>query len=298
MELLRALGALAEPPDRERRRVARLLRLPPLPDAEAHTALFVLQLQPYASIYLGPEGMMGGEAAGRVAGFWRAIGAVPPAEPDHLAALLSLAAALAEAENAEGDAARRALRRRARHALLWEHLASWLIPYLERVEALGPPCYAAWGALLRDALVAEAERLGPPETLPIHLRETPPLDAGVLAGSLHELTAALLAPARSGLVLARADLARGARALGLGLRVAERRYALESMLRQDAVATLRWFAEEAARRADRYTTAPRALGPIAAFWRNRAMQTTRALGGLRRASRRAREDERREPSHA
>jgi sulfite exporter TauE/SafE len=36
--------------------------------------------------------MLGGAARERVAGFWRAVGLVPPPEPDHLAALLGLAA--------------------------------------------------------------------------------------------------------------------------------------------------------------------------------------------------------------
>lgn len=44
----------------------------------------------YASVYLGPDGALGGEGTDRAAGFWRAIGITPPAEPDHLTALLSL----------------------------------------------------------------------------------------------------------------------------------------------------------------------------------------------------------------
>ncbi|HAC46500.1 MAG TPA: hypothetical protein DCF65_10605, partial [Chloroflexi bacterium] len=85
-----------------------------------------LQLWPYASIYVGAEGKLGGEARDRVAGFWRALHLTPPAEPDHLAALLGLYATLADMEAAEQDPARRQLRRSSRQALLWEHLLSWL----------------------------------------------------------------------------------------------------------------------------------------------------------------------------
>ena len=34
--------------------------------------------------------MLGGEARDRIAGFWRALGLVPPPEPDHLAVMLGL----------------------------------------------------------------------------------------------------------------------------------------------------------------------------------------------------------------
>ena len=62
-------------------------------------------------VYLGAEGMLGGAARDRVAGFWRALGLVPPAEPDHLAALLGLAAALADASATSASPRRAAARR-------------------------------------------------------------------------------------------------------------------------------------------------------------------------------------------
>ena len=57
----------------------------------------MLNCPPYASVYLGPDGALGGEGADRAAGFWRASGLTPPAEPDHLTALLALYASLGEA---------------------------------------------------------------------------------------------------------------------------------------------------------------------------------------------------------
>ena len=98
----RPLGAAARAGRRGRQPRRRPLRRPPalgldpVSDAE-HTDAFVLNCPPYASIYLGPQGAIGGEGADRVAGFWRAIGITPPAEPDHLAALLGLYARLGEA---------------------------------------------------------------------------------------------------------------------------------------------------------------------------------------------------------
>jgi len=101
-EVLRALAVLCESPHPSHARVAEALDLGSTPSAADHTQAFVLGAVPYASVYLGPEGMLGGEAADRVAGFWRALGYVPPPEPDHLAALLGLLATLTEAE--AGDA--------------------------------------------------------------------------------------------------------------------------------------------------------------------------------------------------
>src|SRR6185295_7023627 len=87
MELLRALAVLAEFPGPEHARLGELLQLPGAPSRAEHTELFEFQLWPYASVYLGPEAMLGGESRDRVAGFWRALQLTPPPEPDHLSVL-------------------------------------------------------------------------------------------------------------------------------------------------------------------------------------------------------------------
>src|SRR5215213_11255939 len=103
MELFRALAVFAEPPERPgAARVAEALGLGGVPTADAYTDVFVFRLYPYASVYLGSEGMLGGEARDRVAGFLAALGQAVPQEPDHLALLLGAYARLSEAE---GEAA-------------------------------------------------------------------------------------------------------------------------------------------------------------------------------------------------
>lgn len=263
-ELFRALAAYCEAPSPA---VAAALELP-LPTATDHAELFGFQLYPYASVYVGAEGMLGGDAADRVAGFWRAVGATPPAEPDHLAALLSLYAAVG---NEEGERARHL-----RHALLWEHLLSWLPAWLARVAELAPEPYVRWGSLLGAALLAEAEELGPPAAPPMHLRMAPP-PGGVEA---------LLVAARSGVVLTRADLRLTARELGLGLRQGERRYALAALLAQDAAAVLDRLAAEAGRQAAIHRSLPPAWWPVTEHWATRAGATA---GELRRLATEARE---------
>ena len=270
MELLRALGALCEPPAEGHAALAQAVGLERAPTAAEFADTFLFRLYPYASVYLDGEGMLGGEARDRVAGFWAALGLTPPAEPDHLAVLLALHASLAEEEAGEADEARRTLLREARRALLWEHLLPWLPPYLAKAHEVAAGPYREWAALLREALLAEARALGlPGDPLPLHLREAPPLDPPAVAGG-EAFLAQLLAPVRSGLLLTRDDLARAAAALRLGLRPGERRFALRGLLGQDAAGTLAWLAAEAEAWEDRHTRDEARLGSIARFWRERA----------------------------
>lgn len=267
MEALRALGAVAEPPGEAASRLAGALGLPGVASAHEFTEAFVFQLYPYASVYLGPEGMMGGEAGDRVAGFWRALGLTPPAEPDHLTALLSLYAALAE-----HDA-------HVRHALLWEHLLPWLVPYLDRMREVGGAFYGAWAATLADVLAAEARAAGPPDVLPLHLRSAPGLPDPREAGA-DAFLAGLIAPARTGVIVLRSDLVRAANALGMGVRVAERAYVVRSLLSQDRAPVLRWLAAEAYRQAERHRSKDPALAPVTEWWNGRAVATARLLEEL------------------
>lgn len=277
MELFRALGSLVEPPGPAQRRLGELLELPGEPNRADHTELFAFQLYPYASVYLGPEGMLGGVARDRVAGFWRALGLVPPAEPDHLTTLLALYATLAEREAAEPEPARAALLGQARRALLDEHLSSWLGPYLDKLVELAPPFYRAWGELLREVLRAERATLGPADTLPVHFRDAPPAIDPVEDPATR--VRALLAPARSGILLTRSDLARASRELDLPIRIGDRRFILDTMLQQDPHATVEWLSAEAERWAGRHERRVAEEGDIARFWAARARHTAAVLRG-------------------
>ncbi|MDQ3661971.1 MAG: molecular chaperone TorD family protein [Actinomycetota bacterium] len=267
-ELFRALGSLCEPPTPAAHSLEAALALPGPPTDQEHTDVFLFQLYPYASVYLGAEGMLGGEAGDRVAGFWRALGVTPPAEPDHLAALLALYAKLIEWELEESDDARRALRREARKALLWEHLLSWVPVFADKVCRMTSPFYAGWAYLLFDALIDEARSLGGQETLSLHLRVAPELPRP--SENPSSFLSALLAPVRSGMVITRADLARAAHDLDLGLRVGERRFVLESFFAQDADATLEWLTREAYLAAEHHASFASDLEVISLFWRGRA----------------------------
>ena len=281
MELIRALATLAEPPHPAHASIARALDLPELPRPSDHTELFLFQLYPFASFHVGADGMLGGEAADRVAGFWRALGREAPGEPDHLSALLGLYAGLSDAEAREPAGPGRVLRRESRKALLWEHLLSWLPPYLHAVRQIAHPFYRRWAELLRAALLSEAAELGAPDRLPLHLRDAPLLEDPRIGGGgvfLSQLTA----PVRTGMLLTRADLARCANDLGLGRRAGERRFVLKALLSSNPEAALDWLAGEAARwrtTHERYGTEAEA---VSRFWASRADAAHRLLVELSR----------------
>ena len=287
VELFRALGALTEPPGADLERLVELLGLGVLPDSADHADLFLFQLPPFASIYLGPEGKLGGEALDRIAGFWRAVGVSPPSEPDHLGALLGLYASLLEAAGREDDAARRVLGRRGAAALLHEHLLPWSGPYLSRIRDVGTPFYRRWAELLSRALTESAATHEAPAAPAVHLRDAPSLPDPRKDGGAAFLDG-VLSPVRSGMILLRSDVARGAAETGLGLRAGERRYALEAMLSQDAAAVLRWLSVEAAAQAARHREmADGVEATVATFWHGRATDTSQLLDELFQSAREA-----------
>ena len=271
-ELLRALGAVPDSPAAARC-VGAALGLDPVSDAE-HTWAFVLNCPPYAAIYLGPQGAIGGEGADRVAGFWRAIGITPPTEPDHLAAVLGLYARLGEAAAGARRAATGAALAQSQAVLFWEHLWPWLPAYLDAVTDLAVPSLTSWADLARRALAAESGDLPPCPRRPLALRAAPPGARPVTGpGDLVEL---LTIPVRSGLILTRARLTEGAGRAGVGFRIGERRFALRAMLEQDPRATLAWLAGEADRWQQRHRD--RAPGDqVTRWWAARAARTGQLL---------------------
>lgn len=284
-ELFRALGAAAGHPADARTAGAALGWAGP--DNAEHTEVFVLNCPPYASVYLGAEGGLGGDAADRAAGFWRAIGLTPPAEPDHLAALLGLYAALGEAAGDARTAATADALTRARQALFWEHLWPWLPGYLDAVADLGSGGLTSWARLAGRALLAERDA-HPGGWLPLALRAAPEPDPA--ADGLDALLSVLTTPIRSGFILTRRRLAAGATTAGAGHRIGERRFTLRALLEQAPADTVSWLADEAARWSRRHAAraaGPGAAGPgggtrpggdiVQAWWARRADHTARIL---------------------
>ena len=270
--LLRALSRLAEPdPDPE---LCELLGLPPPPPADVCTQVFVLESHPFASVHLGPQGMLGGEASDRVAGFWRTLRLDPPPDADRLSRLLDLYAGLG-AEELQSAGHRRHAVGSARAALFWEHLASWVPSYLGCVTHIGGAFYRSWATLLVEALAGEACTVPQRAQLPSALsRAAPPCDAGTRQALLD----GLLAPVCSGMVVTRAELVQAGSELGLGVRLGERRYTLGALLDQDGPATLRWLASLATQWERRHQELhPDALAGVGEWWAGRARHTAGVL---------------------
>ena len=278
-ELIRALGAVAGDPADARKVLATLgLDAAGLTNAE-HTEVFVLNCPPYASVYLGAEGGLGGEAADRVAGFYRAIGLAPPAsDADHLTALLSLYAALGEDRSSVSAAITTQTDKRSwnhvRQALFWEHLWPWLPGYLGAVTDVGVPTLSAWAELTMQVLVAEQATISADVPFPVALRAAPPPLTG--EESVGELLDALIAPIRSGMIITRRALAIGAGQADVGHRIGERRFTLRAMLDQEPERTFGWLADEAERWSARHAAS--ALGdPVRHWWAERARTTATVL---------------------
>lgn len=240
MDTLRALGELAEAPGSEQVRLARLLELPGEPDRTDYTALFIVQLYPYASVYLSNDGQRLVEVQ------------------DHLSTICNAYSSLAVPF---------------RCAFLWDHMISWMLPFAVRARELGNPTYRAWAMMLLDGLEAEVGRVGSAERLPMALRNASGLDS--LA--LDDVVAALFAPATSGIILTRSDLGRCARELNLMIRVADRRFTLRSMFEQDRSRVQAWLVHEAKRQADLFAGVPAVFAPIASHWEKRSLQTADVL---------------------
>lgn len=276
-ELLRSLGSVAESPCRTE--LAGALDLPTPPPAPDHTEMFLIQTHPYASVHLGPEGMLGGDAADRVAGFWRTLSLDPPNPPDHLAVLLGLYARICEEAITASPPRRAAALDRARRVLLWEHLLSWAPTYLLAVAGLDSVFHRAWAQLLIETLVDEALDIAEIQ-LPAGLRMAPQPEP---PASRDELVHHLLCPVRSGVVITKADLRQSCADLGLGLRQGERAYILAAMLDQAPSATMAWLAERATawayQHAQLSTTPART---IAAWWEDRARRTATTISDLSR----------------
>ena len=286
VELIRALAALTDTPENAPAGLSVLLGFGVASSRTEHTQLFVFELPPYASIYLGEDGWIGGQAREIIAGFWRAVGRKPPREPDHLAVLLGLYAELVQEEAGGGAHARMA--RQARRALIAEHLSPWLFPYLDAVAAASDsPVHRAWAATLGDVIAAEMRRLsvegGGSELdgtgASIHLRLTRPVEA-----ANQEFLRSVLAPIRSGAILTKRDFRRFARESGLGLRAGERRYMLRNLLAQERTAVLNWLRDHHMRAAEGHEVRGRtgsAAGAAAELAR-RARHTARTLRDLAR----------------
>jgi TorA maturation chaperone TorD len=284
MELLRALGAVIEKPDGSVVRLAAMLELPTQPTVAEHAFLFDQQLVPRASRYLSADGAPSRAICDRIANFWRAAGATPPAaEPDHLSRLLGFYADLVDTQAREADDARRHAVGRLRQVVLWEHLLTWLPAYLTQVDLIAPHVYRRWGQLVSQVAAREAWLVSQPVAhQPSVLAELAALpDPG--GSNVEGLVAHLSAPARSGMILAPVDLHRAADTLHVPAPGGPIPDALASLLEVRHPEMIEWLAAEARRWEARHERNREMLPALSDHWVRRAHSTRAALQTLARA---------------
>src|SRR5688572_28284183 len=161
MHLFSSLGEIIEAPGAEQARMARMLGLAGEPNRNEFTNLFVVQLFPYASIYLNANGLAGGAVRRRVTDYWKMADAISPHEPDHITALLKPYGSLHPTHGDYPTSDMTDIRR----IIFWEILASWLPMYLLRIRELGSSLYQAWSDVLFDVIEAEAAQLAAPAVM-------------------------------------------------------------------------------------------------------------------------------------
>lgn len=283
MEILRALGSLAETPSATQQELCSLLGLGEPASATEYSETFVFELYPFASVYLGHEGKLGGEARDRIAGFWRALDMTPPPEPDHLTVMLAFYTEIYERELRASTRIETDRRRHIRASFLWEHLLSWLPIYLLKMSEAKSLFYRKWGELLSQVLLEEIRAVDHDRALSAHLRQAPPI-ADPRQGNSKDFLESLLAPVRSGMILLRSDLGRAARELSLASRVGERRFLLETLMSQAPNELLLWLARFSKGTARKYRGLSSSYPDIMNFWIGQAERTHLLLLDLAESS--------------
>lgn len=264
-------------------------RLPATFDPDAAGAAWVrvchTELQPYASVFLGTEGLLGGEPADAARALRRRVGLADPheLEPDHLAETLRVLAWLA---GAEADARRDGVDPAPLVALQVEALdalLAWLPALVVAVEGLelagADALYPTTLDLVLELCAIWRGTLG--EFARVRLPEPPEVWADPATG-LAALARFLVVPAWAGGGWSGALLHRVGRELDLPAGFGRRADVLEGLLRSAAqygevpalTASLR---REVERWITRYAALPE---PVGGPWLDRARDTWRALGAL------------------
>jgi TorA maturation chaperone TorD len=242
------LGVLAEVPG---------LRAHATPEAAArYTDVLVLNVHPFASVYLDADGALHAGRAAFTRDVLRALGLrVHEREgvsADHVSVALDALAALLEREVDAVDAVDAGRARHGQRTVLAEHLLPWAPLFLGAVERIDDGLYRAAARMARTTLGRHGARLaalgvvrpGPAaeagpgerapgdrapadEAAPPPAPEPPTQDDSGEDGE--DPLAWLAAPARCGMFLARDDVAALAARAGLPARIGGRRFVLREL---------------------------------------------------------------------
>lgn len=279
--------------------LAAVLSPPFQPDAAAadHQHLFGFNVFPYESIFLDPQGLLGGIVTDALIRYYQEVGFqidASTSSPDHIGYELGLLAFLcgAEADAWENDLPAVAEnRRRQQQRFLQTHLLRWLLPLVIGVRQQSSPFYRAVADLTLDLAHSHTADLGqsPAETAPpFALPAPPPLLEDRYTG-LSQIARYLTTPPYSGVFLSRDDVADLARRQQLPRGFGSRHQMLTNLMRSavqyDAFPNLlQLLHERVAGWESEYTSyagdLPQAA-PFAEPWQERTAVTTHLLAQIR-----------------
>lgn len=200
-----------------------------------YEAVLGYQVLPYAGVFLDPDGMTGGALSDEILAFYRAAGyaeLLHSGGSEHLANLLGCLAHLCAAENEAWLDDRQDIASQIRALqgdLLRRFLLPWLPPLAQALARAQDAFYAAFGALLVEAIADQWAEDGVylPQTPP----PAPPLPAPDLdTDGLRAIVAFLARPARAGTYLAPTELRRLGQQFGIAAGFGGRARQLETLL--------------------------------------------------------------------
>ena len=234
---------------------------------DVHTEVFVLDLKPFASIYLSKIATLGGEVQDVIAGYYRAVGMSVPKDPDSMYQMLShyegLLHCLVQDEQADLYERTAHLRR----AFLHEQILPWIPFYL---TALGDSYefLALFSESLMEFFRFEVEDLNVEvgTLMPLVLAEREFLKA---TGGPDEMlldVKALVSPFPSGLILTQKDLFRCARESDAVTRVGTKSFMLETLLGQKPKEVLEWLLNEVKRQRRNWNSLEEEFAKVAESW--------------------------------
>ncbi len=272
------------------------VELPELFDGDQAAAdyqhLFGFNVFPYASIFLDPAGLLGGDITEAVFRSYRQAGfqfQESSESADHLGHELDLLAFLCGAEaDAWQDALPAMIRPMAdlQRDFIDGHLLPWLPPLALALRQQGQPFYVALARLTLDLVTEHRATLSPGPAADFELPEPPDLLLDDQTG-LKQIVDYLLAPVYSGLYLGRDDIGRLAKRRALPRGFGNRQQMLLNLLRsaahydglEDILAALRASAAAWVAAYAEMALEP-ALGPFAGVWQKRAAKTATMLEAM------------------
>ena len=234
---------------------------------DVHTDVFVIDLKPFASIYLSKVATLGGEVQDLVAGYYRAVGMSVPKDPDSLSQMLAHYEGLLHLAIQGEDAVVLERTTHLRRAFLHEHILTWVPFYLIALKE-SYRSFALFCDSMVELLCHEAEELNleVKALIPLVLTNRTYLEIQVEPEERFLDVKALVSPFSSGLILTQKDLLRCARESGTVARMGTKSFMLETLLGQSPEGVLEWLLKEAKTQGLKWDALEGDFGKVAESW--------------------------------